>query len=204
MKRATTQRASRWTIANALTGLRLAVAAPLMVVLAVTGQREFFLWVLVLSFFSDFIDGTVARLTGQTTRFGSMLDSWADGTAYTAIAISVFLLWPELVRREWLPFTIIVASFVVPSLIGLAKFRRFTSYHTVLVKVAVAATAAGLLVLLWGGPAWPFSLAAGLALLAATEEVAITLVLKEPRSNVRGISAVLRSRQQRSGRQLDC
>jgi CDP-diacylglycerol--glycerol-3-phosphate 3-phosphatidyltransferase len=175
------------------------IAAPLMLVFAIAGERELFLWMLVASFFTDFIDGTVARLSGRPNRFGAMLDSWADVTAYVSIAISVWLLWPELVRREWMPFTAIVASFVMPSLVGLAKFGRFTSYHTLLVKAAVAATAAGLLLLLWGGPAWPFRLAAVLAVLAALEEIAITSVLEEPRSNVRGIYAVWRSRRRRGG-----
>jgi CDP-diacylglycerol--glycerol-3-phosphate 3-phosphatidyltransferase len=197
VKRTATGDAPRWTLANALTAFRLVIAAPLMVILALAGEREFFLWVLVISFFTDFVDGTIARLSGHPSRFGAVLDSWADVTAYTSIAISVWLLWPELVRREWIPFTVIVASFMLPSLVGLARFGRFTSYHTLLVKAAVAATAAGLLLLLWGGPAWPFRLAAALALLAAVEEIAITLVLDEPRSNVRGIVSVWRSRRDR-------
>ncbi|MFO1435593.1 MAG: hypothetical protein U1F34_04255 [Gammaproteobacteria bacterium] len=93
-----------------------------------------------------------------------------------------------------MPFTAIVASFALP-VQSTAKFQRFTSYHTLLVKAAVAATALGLVLLLWFGYAWPFRLAAVLSLLAAIEEVAITLVLKEPRSNVRGIGAVWKSRQ---------
>lgn len=199
MKHAANHGAPRWSLANALTAFRLVIAAPLMLVFAIAGERELFLWMLVASFFTDFIDGTVARLSGRPSRFGAMLDSWADVTAYVSIAISVWLLWPELVRREWMPFTAIVASFVMPSLVGLAKFGRFTSYHTLLVKAAVAATAAGLLLLLWGGPAWPFRLAAVLAVLAALEEIAITSVLDEPRSNVRGICAVWRSRRRGGG-----
>lgn len=199
MKHAADHDAPRWSLANALTAFRLLIAAPLMLVFAIAGERELFLWMLVASFFTDFIDGTVARLSGRPNRFGAMLDSWADVTAYVSIAISVWLLWPELVRREWLPFTAIVGSFLMPSLVGLGKFGRFTSYHTLLVKAAVAATAAGLLLLLWGGPAWPFRLAAVLAVLAALEEIAITSVLDEPRSNVRGICAVWRSRRRGGG-----
>jgi CDP-diacylglycerol--glycerol-3-phosphate 3-phosphatidyltransferase len=199
VKRAANDDAPRWSPANALTAFRLVIAAPFMLVFAIAGERELFLWMLVASFFTDFIDGTVARLSGRPNRFGAMLDSWADVTAYVSIAISVWLLWPELVRREWMPFTAIVASFVMPSIVGLAKFGRFTSYHTLLVKAAVAATAVGLLLLLWGGPAWPFRLAAALALLAALEEIAITSVLEEPRSNVRGICAVWRSRRRGRG-----
>jgi CDP-diacylglycerol--glycerol-3-phosphate 3-phosphatidyltransferase len=194
MSRASSRTPSRWSIANALTAFRLVVAAPLMLLLALNGRREWFLWVLLASFFSDFIDGTVARLTGQSSRFGAMLDSWADVTVYTVIAIAVWLMWPDVVRREWLPFAAIVASFSLPSLIGLAKFRRFTSYHTLLVKVAVAATAVGLVLLLWGGPAWPFRIAAAVALLAALEEIAITFILKEPHSNVRSIVSVWNAR----------
>jgi len=199
VKHAADHDAPRWSLANALTAFRLLIAAPLMLVFAIAGERELFLWMLVASFFTDFIDGTVARLSGRPSRFGAMLDSWADVTAYVSIAISVWLLWPELVRREWLPFTAIVGSFLMPSLVGLGKFGRFTSYHTLLVKAAVAATAAGLLLLLWGGPAWPFRLAAVLAVLAALEEIAITSVLDEPRSNVRGIYAVWRSRRRGGG-----
>ncbi len=199
MKRAANDDTPRWSLANALTAFRLVIAAPLMLVFAIAGERELFLWMLVTSFFTDFIDGTVARLSGRSNRFGAMLDSWADVTAYVSIAISVWLLWPGLVRREWVPFAAVVASFLTPSLVGLAKFGRFTSYHTLLVKAAVAATAVGLLLLLWGGPAAPFRLAAALAVLAALEEIAITAVLDEPRSNVRGIYAVWRSQRRGGG-----
>ncbi len=107
------------------------------------------------SFATDFADGTVARLTGGTTRFGARLDSWADGAAYCAIAISLPLLFPRLVTEQWLAMLAIIASFVVPGVVGFAKFRRFTSYHTLLVKAAVGATALALMWALWGGSAGP-------------------------------------------------
>jgi CDP-diacylglycerol--glycerol-3-phosphate 3-phosphatidyltransferase len=182
----------RWTPANLLTAFRLFVAAPLMLLLAIVGEREAFRWVLVASFFSDAIDGTVARWSGQTTPFGAMLDSWADVTAYSVIAISVVLLWPELVRAHDASFAAIVASFVAPSLAGLLKFRQFTSYHTWLVKLAVAATASALLVLLWDGPTWPLPIAAAIAVLAAIEEIAITCVLDAPVSDLRSLAAARR------------
>ena len=104
------------------------------------------------------------------------------------------MLWPGLVREEWLAFGIIVASFLVPSAIGLLRFGRFTSYHTLLVKLAVATIAPALLLLLWADITWPLRVAAAVAALAALEEIAITCVLDAPRSNVRGLYAVLRAR----------
>lgn len=180
----------RWTVANGLTAFRLFIAAPALVVLAVIGSREGFMWMLVASFVSDFLDGTAARLTGGITHFGARLDSWADGAAYCAIALGISLLWPHLVAREWPIFVGIVASFVLPSAFGFIKFGRFTSYHTRLVKVAVGATALALLLLLWGGPIWPLRCAALLALAAALEEFAISCILKTPQSNVGSIIKV--------------
>jgi hypothetical protein len=45
--------------------------------------------------------------------------------------------------------------------------------------------------------AWPFRVAAVLATLAALEEIAITLVLDEERSNVGSLLLVLRARRRR-------
>jgi CDP-diacylglycerol--glycerol-3-phosphate 3-phosphatidyltransferase len=186
----------RWQLPNLLSAFRL-VAAPVLLLLALQGHREAFLWLLAVAFFTDAIDGTLARLTGQASRFGAMLDSWADVAVYAAVAVSMLLLWPGLVRQESIAFGAVVASFVVPALVGLLRFRRFTSYHTRLVKVAVAASAVGLFLLLLDLAAWPFRVAAVLATLAALEEIAITLVLDEERSNVGSLLHVLRARRRR-------
>lgn len=163
-----------------------------MLVLALAGWREAFLVMLALSFATDAADGTVARLTGGTTRFGARLDSWADGVAYSAIAVSLPLLFPKLVAEQWPALLAILLSFLLPGLIGFAKFRRFTSYHTLLVKAAVGVTAVALMVALWGGPGDPLRAAALLAVAAAAEEIAITCVLKAPLSNVGGLLKVWR------------
>ncbi len=185
----------RWRLPNLLSASRL-VAAPMLVLLALQGYRDAFLWLLAAAFFTDAVDGTLARLTGQASRFGAMLDSWADVAVYAAIAISMLLLWPELVRQEGVAFSALVASFTLPALAGLLRFRRFTSYHTRLVKVAVAATVVALFLLLLGVAAWPFRVAAVLAVLAALEEIAITLVLQKDRSNVGSLWQVLREQRQ--------
>lgn len=186
----------RWRLPNLLSAFRL-VAAPVLALLALQGHREPFLWLLAVAFFTDAVDGTLARLTGQASRFGAMLDSWADVAVYTAVAVSMPLLWPHLVRQELIAFTALVASFTLPALVGLLRFRHFTSYHTRLVKVAVAASAVGLFLMLLGVAAWPFRLAAGIAVLAALEEIAISLLLDEERSNVSGLLDVLRERRGR-------
>ncbi|MGI9422545.1 MAG: CDP-alcohol phosphatidyltransferase family protein [Hyphomicrobiaceae bacterium] len=188
------QRQTFWLLlVNAITAFRL-VAAPFMLMLAFMGERHAFLYVLVAAFASDAADGALARLTKQDTGFGALFDTFADAIAYCTIAVSVAILWPELIHAEMIAYTILIASFVLPGLLGLMKFRQLTSYHTILTKIAVVTTAVGLLVLLTGGPSWPIRLAASVAALAAVEEVAITLVSDTPRSNINGLFSLWRGR----------
>jgi cardiolipin synthase len=184
-----------WTLPNLLSIFRL-FAAPVLVVLALAGQREAFLLLLAAAFASDAMDGVLARSTGQTSTLGARLDSWGDVAVYSAMTVALFLLWPELVRREWIALSAIVLSIMVPALVGLARFGRFTSYHTILTKLAVGVTAVGFFVMVFELSPWPFRVAAVFAVLAALEEIAITAVLAEERSNVWGLARVLREQQQ--------
>jgi CDP-diacylglycerol--glycerol-3-phosphate 3-phosphatidyltransferase len=180
------------TLANLLTGFRL-IAAPVMIYLAVLGEQTAFLWLLSLSFASDAADGFVARMSGGPTPFGAKFDTIADAVAYTAIGLSVLLLWPELVRQELVLVVVLVASLVLPAMVGFWKYGQLTSYHTLLIKLAVGAVAIGLMLLLCDVAAWPFRVATVLAALSAIEAVGITLLLRQPQSDISGIFAAWRS-----------
>jgi cardiolipin synthase len=174
----------RWTIPNLLTGFRF-VAAPFLLWLAWYGYGIAFMALLAVSFFSDMLDGFIARLTHQVSVFGARLDSWADMVNYLTIAVSCWWLWPEMVLQELTSVVSIVVSIVLPPLIGLAKFGQQTSYHTWSVKLAAVSVGLSLYVMFLGGPAWPFRIAAVISVWAAVEEIAISLYLSEPKSNIR-------------------
>lgn len=176
----------RMTAANLLTAFRL-LAAPVMLWLAFAGQATHFLWLVCASFASDAADGFVARWSGGATVFGSRLDSLADAVCYTVIGVSVLLLFPHIVARELWVFLLLLASLVLPAIAGLAKYGQLTSYHTWLVKLAVGTAALGLVLLLLDITSWPFRIAAVLGVLAAIEQVALTMRFKEPRSDVASI-----------------
>lgn len=183
---------TRLTLANALTAFRL-VAAPILIGLAIYGDANAFLWLLAASFATDAADGAVARYSGGPTEFGARFDSLADCVAYTAIAISVVLLWPDVVRRELPAFIAFATSLAAPAAVGLLKFGQLTSYHTRLVKISVGAAAIGLLLLLLDVSVWPFRIAAFFGVLSGVEQVAITLLLPKAKSDVIGIAAALRA-----------
>ena len=189
---------SRLTLPNMLTGFRF-IAAPVLLWLAWQGYGIAFMMLLAVAFLTDLLDGLATRLTGQVSPFGATLDSWADVVIYLTIAIGCWWLWPDVVYRELIFVGLIVASCLLPAFAGFSKFGRFTSYHTWGVKIAAASMGLTLYVLFLGGPVWPFRLAAVICLLAALEEIALTLLLSEPESNVRSVWDVLK-RSARSGR----
>ncbi|MCI0732666.1 MAG: CDP-alcohol phosphatidyltransferase family protein [Methylococcaceae bacterium] len=171
------------TFANLLTCFRF-VSAPILLWLACHGYGIAFLLLLAVSFLTDVLDGIVARWTGEVSQFGAKLDSWADMVNYCTIALGSWWLWPEVVMREAFFVTLIVLSYLLPPLVGIIKFGKFTSYHTWSVKLAAASVGLSLYVLFLAGPSWPFRLAAIVCVVAATEEISITLTASELFSNV--------------------
>lgn len=181
---------SKLNLPNLLTGFRF-VAAPFLLTFAWNGYGLAFMGLLAVAFLTDLLDGWVARTTGQVSEFGAVLDSWADVITYLTIALCCWWLWPEVVAREWFYVVLIVASCLLPSAAGLIKFGHFTSYHTWGVKLAAASMGASLYLMFLGGPVWPFRIAAVLCIVAAFEEILITLLAQKPRSDVRSLWHVL-------------
>lgn len=179
------------TVPNLLTGFRF-VCAPVLLILAWQGHASAFLLLLAMAFLSDVLDGMIARLTGQVTYFGAVLDSWADMITYLTITISAWWLWPDIVRGEALYVGMVVASYVLPVAVGFYKFRALTSYHTWTVKLAAASVGLSFYLLFLAGLSLPFRIAATICVLAAIEEILISLLSTELHSNVRSVWDVLR------------
>ncbi|NQY26653.1 MAG: CDP-alcohol phosphatidyltransferase family protein [Piscirickettsiaceae bacterium] len=174
------------TLPNLLTCFRF-VSAPILLWLAWSGLGDAFLLLLAVTFLSDILDGMAARFLHQESELGALLDSTADLLIYTTMAISIGWLWPDIVQREIVFIIIAIASFVLPVLIGILKFHRFTSYHTWLVKAAVVSIGIAFFILFIFDISLPFRIAAFITLLAAIEEIAITFYLTEAHSNVQSL-----------------
>ncbi len=178
------------TLPNLLTSLRF-IAAPALLWTAWAGESEFFLWILALTFLTDILDGLAARLLNQQSELGAKLDSIGDITIYSVLSISVWLLWPDIAQRERLYILITMGSFLIPVLIGILKFHALTAYHTILVKIAVAAIGLSFFLLFLYDIALPFRISALLCLLAGMEETLITLLSPRLRSNVPSLWSII-------------
>ncbi len=182
-------------IPNSVSFLRI-LMAPVLFYFALTQQPHWFIGVLLFAEFTDVLDGFLARKLNQITKMGAHLDSWGDFVIYSTIAICAWLLWPDILQREIIYFSFIVLSFTLPAFIGVIKFHSFTSYHTWSVKIAVAITVVGYILLFTEIAEWPFRLAALFCLYAAAEEIAITLLIQHEHVDVRSFSQALKYRRQ--------
>jgi cardiolipin synthase len=145
------------TIPNALSFARIALI-PLLVWLIVNeGTEGAGLLLLTVVVSTDWVDGTIARRTGQVTELGKLLDPIADRMVITAALIALlvrgaFPLWAALV--------IIVRDLLilVAGLILLAKGRRIEVRF--IGKVATFALMMAVPLVAWGHFDLPLAAAA--------------------------------------------
>lgn len=172
-----------WTLPNLLSLFRLA-CAPFLVVSGVAESPVLFFTILSLMLLSDALDGFLARKLNQTSVLGARLDSYGDYATYLAVALGAWLQWPERIEREAGVILFAVGVFVLPALVSIAKFHRFASYHTRLTKLSAILMSFGIFALLVFDLAWPLYAAIALLTVEAVENIAITLTLDVPRTDI--------------------
>ncbi|MFH1215585.1 MAG: CDP-alcohol phosphatidyltransferase family protein [Pseudomonadota bacterium] len=187
-------------IANILSVTRL-VIAPFLLYFAWSDRRGLFLVFGVTALLTDCLDGYFARKFHQSSELGAKLDSWGDLAIYMAVPLSIWWLWPEIIRSEAVYIAVCFIGFAVPVLFGFLKFRRLTSYHTWGAKLSAVLLSSSILILIFNGPSWPFRLATMVFLCAEIEEICITVLLPKWRADVSSIFVVLRER--RKGKLAD-
>jgi len=163
------------------------VMAPVLLLLAYHQMPGIYIFVLLFTLFTDVLDGFLARHLNMITELGAHLDSWGDFIIYSTLAICAWWLWPEIIEEELRYVLIIIISFTTPVLIGLIKFHTLTSYHTWTVKAAVFITVISYVVVFSDWLRWPLYLASAICVIAAVEEILITLIMKHEHADVRSV-----------------
>jgi len=166
---------------NLISILRI-LLVPVLLYLAFSQQPTNFIIVLILTVLTDALDGFLARQLKAVSELGAQLDSWGDFLVYISMAIGAWLLWPDILIREQLYVIIVITSFILPVLVGLIKFKIWTSYHTLSAKVAVVVSIIAYVLLFTQLLKWPIILAAIFSLYAAIEQILITLICNKNRT----------------------
>lgn len=132
-----------WTIPNALSFARL-LGVPLFLWLVLGPQLDVLAFiVLVVAGITDFLDGAVARATGQFSRLGALLDPLADRLYIAATLLGLAL-------RAIIPWWL-VAVLVLRELVLLAVLPVLRRHGRIALPVTLVGKAATFC-LLWGLP----------------------------------------------------
>ena len=117
-------------IANILTGCRI-LGSILLLFFPVFSAA--FYTIYLFCGFSDMIDGTIARKTNSTSKFGSQLDTIAD---FVFVVISLFKLLPAIHIPEclWIWGGVIAVIRISNIIRGYVSKKQFISLHTIMNK----------------------------------------------------------------------
>ena len=188
-----------WYVINGITFYRI-IAAPFLLVFLFAKQYEVFKWLLGLSFFTDLIDGYLARKFQVTSILGTKLDSIGDDLTVLAGLIALFVLKLEFIKQHMIIFIVLLVLFFVQITYGFIRYKKMTSFHTYLAKTAALLQGVFLiLVLFTEEPSLIlFYVSAIVTMLELTEEIILIRLLPKWQANVKGIYWVLKKKNKRS------
>ena len=175
-------------IINGITFYRI-LAAPVLVYLIFAHRFDIFKWLLLLSFFTDALDGYLARMYKITSAFGSRIDSIADDLTIVAAIIGIYVWHPTFILYEIVPVSILLVLYLVQNGLALIRYGRLTSFHTYSAKMAAILQGVFMVVYFFiPYPVyWLFNLAAILTIIDLLEEIILILLLRKYRTDVRGL-----------------
>lgn len=177
------------------------VTFPLLVYLAIRENMEVFKWLLLASFFTDAIDGFLARKYKATSVLGSKLDSIGDDLTILAATIGMFVMHFDFIKEEALVFVTLFALFLVQVGLSFYRYGKISTFHTYLAKTAAVITGLFFLsVFFLGEINYPFFYAAALITgIELVEENILVTIIKDYRSDVKGLYWVLKKGTPRRG-----
>lgn len=181
-----------WYVINGITLYRI-IAAPFLLILILAGQFDIFKWLLGVSFFTDLIDGFLARKYKVASILGTKLDSIGDDLTVLVALIGLFVLKLPFIKQHAVIFIILLVLFLVQTTCAFIRYGKMTSFHTYLAKIAALLQGVFLLLVFFTDE--PnlilFYAAAGITILELTEEIILIGLLREWKANVKGIYWVL-------------
>jgi phosphatidylglycerophosphate synthase len=187
MKQYSTAKRSYYII-NGISLYRM-IAVPLLIYLALTHQFGSFKWLLALGFFTDAIDGYLARRYRVSSALGARIDSIADDLNIVAAIIGLCIFNPAFLLAERIPILILLVLYLLQNTLAFLKYRRLTSFHTYIAKIAAVLQGMFLIAFFFFPQPvdWLFTLTVVFTGTDLLEEILLVLLLPRYRTNVKGL-----------------
>lgn len=179
-------------VVNIITLYRI-ITAPLLLYLIIAGHPVAFRWLLAASFFTDAVDGILARKFRTTSVLGSRLDSIGDDLTFAVAVTGLVISRPEFIIEQWVVVMVLFSLFFIQLFIGLIKYGKMTSFHTYLAKIAAILQAIFLLSTFFLDDVLHsiFYIACASTALDLIEEIILVRVIPEWKADVKGLYWVI-------------
>jgi phosphatidylglycerophosphate synthase len=180
-------------IINGITVYRI-IAAPFLVLLIIYDQVDIFKWLLALSFFTDAIDGYLARRYKVTSILGAKLDSIGDDLTVAAAMGGMIVFNPDFFLSQSPVFIGLLCLFAIQTVMAFIRYGKLTNFHTYGAKLAAVSQGVFLILFFFTSqPDMPlFYIAAIITGIELLEEIIIVLVLPQWKTNVKGLYWVIK------------
>lgn len=175
-------------IINGITLYRT-VTAPLLLWLLFTGRYDWFQWLLGVSFFTDLIDGFLARRFKITSILGTRLDSIGDDLTVLVALTGLFVMKPNFFIEEQTTLIPVFTLFVIQTSYAIYRYGKISSFHTLLAKTAALAQGLFLLTFFFFDQVYYplYYIAVYITMVELAEEVILVALLPTWEANVRGL-----------------
>lgn len=182
------------TIPNLLSGYRL-FAFPVILYFLLKKQEDVFVILLIINLITDILDGFLARLLHQQTELGARLDSIADDGTYLLAIGGIFIFKYSDFEPHLFSFGVFIFLFLAANSLAILKFHRMPSLHLYSWKIGGYLQGFFFFTLFVFG-FWPmlYYFVIGWGILAFLEHIVIQLIIKEMKSNAKGIYWILKEK----------
>lgn len=171
------------------------IAAPILLVILLMGERQLFAVFLLISYSTDMIDGFLARKYKITSDRGSELDSIGDQITLL-LGLSGLVVFEIAFIKEHI-YIILIAflPYIIQMLVALVKYGKATAFHTYLAKTSAMVQAMFILWALFFGPIeWLFYAMVIIGVLETIEEITLIFIYDHWVADIKGIYWALRDK----------
>ncbi len=151
-------------------------------------QLDMFKWLLTFAFFSDAIDGYIARRLNQVTKLGSMLDSYGDSLTILSGLAGLIRFRFDLYEAYGLVMIIVLSLHLVQLSLSLWRYGKPSSFHTYSAKLGAVAIGVFILTSLhFDFFPWLFYTTVVILIIDAIEESILVYLIPQWKTDVKGI-----------------
>lgn len=153
-----------------------------------------FVWLICINLITDILDGWIARTFNMQTEIGARIDSIADVGTYIGALVGIFVFKYEAFEPHILPFYFFIGLFLMTNVVSWLKFGRFPSLHLYSSKIGGYIQGFFFFTVFMFDFYVPFYYIMVIwGITAFSESIIIQLILKEMRSNAKGLYWVLKN-----------